>query len=327
MLGFTDSGLSDAGGEASSPPAPVDQDDQPTMTQEDTKGRLVQYWAFRFTADKIKDGGEGLKEFLDKEYIPEFGFQKEKGKNGKRVIHYQGALECQPRKRFKQLETELKGKYPELIFDGRDYLNPSKSSAAERYALKEDTRVEGPWYKGARFEAIADETIYKIDITLYPWQRNVVDILDGPQDDRTIWWLWEPYGGAGKTTFLKWIYQNYSGVCISGGKAHDMKNGIVRFHEAKGYYPKIVIVNIPKSFDSQFISPNGFEDIKDMFFYSGKYGGKDENGEVCGRPPKMLVFANFRPDTNKMSKDRLKIRRLPDGKAKETVETDDETWD
>jgi hypothetical protein len=309
-----------SGGEARLPPEPNDQDDQ-------DKGKLVQYWAFRFTAAKITGGGQGLKRALDKEYIPEFGFQKEKGLNGFKMEHFQGSFECQPRKRFKQLERDLKAEYPDLVFDGRDYLQPSKCSKAERYGMKEETRIEGPWWKGERFDEIAKETVYKIDITLYPWQKKVCAILDGPQDDRSMWWFWEPYGGAGKTTFLKWIYQNYSGVCISGGNAHNMKNGIVRYQEAKGVYPKIVIVNIPKTYDSQYISENGMEEVKDMFFYSGKYGGKDENGEVCGRPPKFLVFANFRPNTGGFAKDRLRIRRLPDGKAKEQCDTDEEVWD
>ena len=99
--------------------------------------------------------------------------------------------------------------------------------------MKEDTRIDGPWFKCDRLEKIAEETVYKVNITLYPWQQKIVDILDGGQDDRTIWWFWEPYVGASETTFLKWMYQNYKDVSTTGGKAHDMNNCIVRFHEAQ----------------------------------------------------------------------------------------------
>lgn len=306
---------------------PPEEESDVQFVQDPDTGQPIQYWSFRFTASKIHDGGEGIKELLDIDSIPEFGFQKEKGKRRFKVEHFQGAFECRPRKRFKQLQKMFNDKYPELIFDGRDYLNRSQSSAADRYGMKEDTRIEGPWYKGERFENIAKETVYKVELELRPWQNKTCGILDAGQDDRSIWWLWEPYGGLGKTTFQKWIYQNYKGVMISGGKAADMKNGVIRYKERNGEYPKIVLVNIPKTFDIQYFSAAGVEEVKDMFFFSGKYGSKDECGEVCGRPPIVLIFANREPPTWEMSHDRWKIRRLPDGKAKQVTTLDTETWD
>jgi hypothetical protein len=147
-------------------------------------------------------------------------------------------------------------------------------------------------------------------------------------DDRKIRWCYEPFGGLGKTTFQKWIFQNYKGVAVLGGKAADMKNGIVRFKERTGNFPKIVLINIPKTFKMEYFCPHGTEEVKDMFFFSGKYGSKDEDGMVDGPPPVMIIFANQEPpDLNTMAADRWVIIRLPDGPAKETKEVVREYWD
>lgn len=282
---------------------------------------LVQYWSFRFTGSKISDSA-AIREAFTQDWIVEYGFQLERGgKNG--VLHYQGAFECQPRKRFEQVNEYFTGLFPELVFDGRDYMQPSKAKAADRYAMKEDTRADGPWFHGPRFDEIAKDTVYRIEISLRPWQSKIVEIINGDDSDRFVYWFWEPYGGLGKTTFQKWIFQNYEKVVVLSGKASDMKNGIVEYHEKQKAYPKIVLINIPKTFNADYFSASGTEEIKDMFFYSPKFHG----GMVCGRPPCVLIFANCMPPCcAEMAKDRWKIFRLPDGRAKDTEEVSVEDW-
>ncbi len=292
--------------------------DQPPLK----KQRLCQYWHFRFTGYKVDQ--KDLQTLLD-EIAVEYGFQLEQGKKSG-VEHYQGTFDVGPsRQRWGQLETKFQGiaKTP-LVFPKQDYLEKSDAPAANRYAMKEDTRKEGPWWKGVIFDEIAAETVYRIEIVLQPWQQRIVDrVLTPPTDDRKIWWLWEPYGGLGKTTFQKWVYQEYKNVIVLGGKAADMKMGIINYLETNGNkYPEIVIINIPKTFDMNYFSPAGTEEVKDMFFFSGKYKG----GMAFGRPPKMLIFANEpAPDTGCMARDRWVNVRLPDGKAQNT-EMQTEDW-
>lgn len=294
------------------------------VQQVDDGGKMAKYWAFRFTGSKVEL--DKILEAMDVNWIEEYGFQKERGKK-RGVEHYQGSFVVEPRKRFKCLEKHFKGVSEELVFDGRDYLQPTKSDAANAYGMKEDTRIDGPWWKGPRYEELAKELVFTIDITLRPWQKKITNILDGPICHRTIWWFYEPYGGAGKTTFLKWIDLNYNDVCISGGKSADMKNGIIRHIERTGRTPKIVLMNIPKNFDYQYFSSNGIEEIKDMFFYSGKYGGKDENGQVNKARPHMIIMANQPPPNyQEWANDRLKLVRLPDGAAKDVKPVEEEVW-
>ena len=147
---------------------------------------------------------------------------------------------------------------------------------------------------------------YKIELpNMYDWERDIIRILDEEPDDRSIYWFWETEGCKGKTTFQKWIFQNYDRVICLSGKGSDMKNGIVQYKDKTHFLPKIVLINIPRAC-SGFVSYTGMEEIKDMWFYSGKY----EGGMVCGPNPHVLVFSNVEPDYEKMSGDRWKVRDL-----------------
>ena len=71
----------------------------------------------------------------------------------------------------------------------------------------------------------------------------------------------------------------------------------------EGETPSKVIINIPRSTNHSFISWTGIEEIKDMFFYSGKY----EGGMVCAKCPHVVIFANGPPEMDKLSQDRWNI--------------------
>jgi len=149
-----------------------------------------------------------------------------------------------------------------------------------------------------------EKFIQKIDV-FYDWQNEIIKLISGNSDDRSIHWFWEPNGCTGKTTFQKYIFTHFENVVVLSGKACDMKNGIVSYQKESGSLPKIVLVNIPRA-SLEFVSYTGLEEIKDMFFYSGKY----EGGMVCGKPPFLLVFANEEPVYEKMSSDRFIVTKI-----------------
>ncbi|AGA18267.1 hypothetical protein [uncultured marine virus] len=148
---------------------------------------------------------------------------------------------------------------------------------------------------------------YKLNINLYVWQVPIVSLLSMPPNDRLIYWFFEPEGGIGKTTFQKWYFMKFNStkhiLCLSG-KSADMKHGIINYIDKTGHTPEIVFINIPKS-NSKFISYTGLEEIKDMWFYSGKYDG----GMVCDQNPHLLVFSNSEPEYEKMTQ-RFKVIKL-----------------
>lgn len=135
-----------------------------------------------------------------------------------------------------------------------------------------------------------------------PWQKEILEKIAEEPDDRSIHWYWDPVGGVGKTSMCKFLAVQ-AGALVLGGKASDIRNAICTHVEANGETPGLVVVNIPRSFDPSYLNYEGFENIKDMCFYSGKY----EGGMVVGNPPHLFIFSNTRPDTSKMSEDRWKI--------------------
>lgn len=135
------------------------------------------------------------------------------------------------------------------------------------------------------------------------WQLKVLDIIKEEPDDRTIHWYWDN-GGTGKTSLCKYLIMKHEAIVL-GGKATDIKNGILTYYNKEGYTPDLIVVNITRSME-QFVSYEGLENIKDMMFYSGKY----EGGQICGPSPHLIVFANFEPDKTKLTNDRWKITEL-----------------
>ena len=140
---------------------------------------------------------------------------------------------------------------------------------------------------------------------LYEWEMEIETLLKSKPDKRTVHWFWEPEGCAGKTTYQKYVFTHHDRVIALSGKGSDMKNGVIAYEATNGRLPRIVLINVPRS-SSGFVSYCGMEEIKDMFFYSGKY----EGGMVCGACPHLIVFANEEPSMDMLSRDRYKIKNI-----------------
>jgi len=135
------------------------------------------------------------------------------------------------------------------------------------------------------------EEIELIDPTK-DWQKKILLRLLLKPDKRDILWFYGPQG-IGKTQFCKWLVVKRDAIVLSGSPSN-MKNGIVEYmKENNGCTPEIIISNLSYDCDMEKINYKGYEDIKDMLFYSGKYEGK----MVCGNAPHLLVFSNDRPNT------------------------------
>lgn len=199
--------------------------------------------------------------------------------------------------RFKCRDTQfktLKGAHFEKMLDEYDTAN---------YCNKEETH-DGQFRACWGFP----EPKYVEEIEeLYDWQKEIMEMIDQPPHKRHLYWYWEPHGCAGKTTFQKYLHSHRNDVIVLSGKASDMKNGVIQYKETNKKVPKIVLINIPKS-SASFVSYTGLEEIKDMFFYSGKY----EGGMVNEARPHVLIFANEPPDESKMTNKHFVVKTLHD---------------
>lgn len=146
----------------------------------------------------------------------------------------------------------------------------------------------------------------KIISELYPWQQKIVDIVEADVDDRTVHWIYDKEGCKGKTALCKYLTVKHKAICL-GGKPADVRNGIVEYQKThEGITPPLILLNIPRSINSEYLSYEALENIKDMYFYSGKY----EGGQVCGNAPHLFIFSNDLPDLSKMTSDRWKIHDI-----------------
>lgn len=219
--------------------------------------------------------------------VPRFVFQEETGLEGTR--HLQGIL-CF-KKRVRPFTLPLS---PRIHWEGTRNV---KASIA--YCQKEETRTGEVYIRGFR----PDYTITRDESWWKPWMDPIVDLVNEEPDYRKIHWFWDPIGNIGKTVLCKWLFLNTERCVVLSGKAADMKNCIVNYMTTHdGRPPKTILVSIPRA-SLTYVSYTGLEEIKDMFFFSGKY----EGGMVCGPNPHLIIMANERPDESKMSADRWAV--------------------
>ncbi len=246
---------------------------------------LAKYWCFTFhdaekyiELDRLDQILGSLGKFLHgHEICPETG-----------RIHRQGFVQFNKRMRPSECKELPKQMHWEKC----------ESSAKQNtiYVTKDWTDIRGDIEYNKPLKLIERDNFYQ-------WQEDIVQLLEKEcEDDRTIYWKYDEQGSAGKTCIAKWIHAKLPGVMIAGGKGSDIRHMVAARIEKTGIWPKIVLWNIPRTME-QFVSYEAIEQVKDGFFASGKY----EGAEVNMNPPHVMVFANFYPDTSKMSMDRWSI--------------------
>lgn len=247
-----------------------------------TRVSASKHWCFTLN----NYDGSNIKEFENAEVAKRYVFQEEIGENG--TPHLQGYIEFHKKAR----------PFEHFVNKSIHWEKCRNIKQSIQYCQKKDTRNGEVYRKGIKIP-------YEVNIELYEWERNICSILDKDPDDRSLYWIWEPKGNRGKTTFQKWVYLNYPNTVVLSGKATDMKNGIIEYEKKNGTLPRVILINIPRT-SLDYVSYAGIEDIKDMFFYSGKY----EGGMVCGASPHVVIFANEEPIRVNCSKDRWQIIKI-----------------
>lgn len=222
----------------------------------------------------------------------------EKGQGGQ--AHFQcTVLTGKTRQRRKCVRDFLEDHIADLGFPEQDYCEPCRNTwASAQYCAKEDTHIAGPWEWGLNTPKNRD--LKKEDLPdPRPWQEEILfKFKDEPEPGTSVInWFYDEAGQVGKTTLAKML-------CMTGkwylldGSAQKMK-----FQAAKNPYMGY-IVNLTRS-KEEHVSYDGLEAISDGFFCDTF--GSDQKGMCMRKPSHILVFANFRPDMEKLSKGRIKL--------------------
>lgn len=144
----------------------------------------------------------------------------------------------------------------------------------------------------------------KLISNLYPWQTEIVKLLNTEPDGRTIHWYWEPKGKCGKSAFTKYMYVKHNILPIRGGRLSDIMN--ILFNQDLENL-EMIIVDIPRK-NKNKISYAAVECILDGMITNTKY----ETGTKVFNAPHLVVFSNYPPDIDEdvLSMDRWRITEI-----------------
>lgn len=148
------------------------------------------------------------------------------------------------------------------------------------------------------------------DHPLRPWQKNLEEVLDGPIDDRSIYFIVDEDGNGGKSWFSEWYRQKHprDTIKVRPGKKADMVAAATSY----GFHPRVLILDAPRSKQSR---KSGSDDVESALMYDFLEEMKD--GEILSskygsymwrfKKPHVVVMTNIEPDMAKLSLDRYRI--------------------
>lgn len=233
-------------------------------------------WVFTLPYEEIT--AEDLCHLL-REFCKEFYFQGELSKTGYK--HWQGCFSLITKHRFSEVVNILGNQK----FHIEVCINWFKS---KNYCSKDDTAIAGERYN---HNSIFIKTIKD----LYAWQKDIEDKLNEEPDERSINWYYDKEGGIGKSAFCKYMCVKHNVPIITSGSKKDIAYALPE-------NPKMIIFDFTRDIED-FVSYSALEECKNGMIFSAKYASKMK----CFNSPHIIVFSNFKPDKEKMSKDRWNI--------------------
>lgn len=236
---------------------------------------------------------------LAKQYV----FQKEKGDSG--YVHWQGRLSLIKKRRLPELIALLKSSERKVP----NYLEPTVSelhrSGDMFYAMKEDTRVLGPF--SDKDEQINIPRQVREMSALYAWQQQVVDSAT-VWDKRTINLIYCPEGNQGKSSLVSWCRAYKIARCLPPvNECKDLLRMVCDMPISRMY-----MFDMPRSMnkDRLFGFYSAVETLKDGYAYDDRYSFK----EIVFDCPNIWIFSNRLPDLDMLSMDRWQIWKIHDKK-------------
>lgn len=259
-------------------------DTSKTQTERNgNKSLRLRNWCFTWNNYTLDDIDTLTHKLRNVDYV----FQEEIGEKTQ-TPHLQGLIKFKNARYKSSLIKEFKG----------CYFEPCRNEkAAHEYCQKASTRA-GKIY--TNIVTVSELKIPKYE-GLYDWQKEIVELIRTEPDDRSIYWYWDNEGCRGKTTLIKYIcshFKNATFTCAT--KSAD----ILTIADEK---INIYLIAFARS-QENFAPYNALEQLKDGLISDSKL--KKISRNIIMNSPHVLVFANWPPDTSKLSKDRWVITNL-----------------
>lgn len=135
-----------------------------------------------------------------------------------------------------------------------------------------------------------------------PWQRRLLSLLETEPDDRSIVWILDLEGGAGKSRLCRYLEDRRQAIVLTGlSNPRDIAQ-ILRGRLERRDNPRVIIADLSRSYETRDIY-NTLEMLKNGRMDSPKY----EGASLRWKSGHVVVMANFHPEREKMTLDRWKI--------------------
>lgn len=135
---------------------------------------------------------------------------------------------------------------------------------------------------------------------LRPWQQALYDSLKRPACPRSIFFIVDYTGNAGKSWFGHYYcFLHDDAQVILPGKKADMAYALQ-------VSVRVLFIDAPRSKQGEFLQYDFLEDVKNGYVFCSKYESRMKQLQNCH----VVVFMNEDPDMNKLSKDRYIIRKV-----------------
>lgn len=125
---------------------------------------------------------------------------------------------------------------------------------------------------------------------LYPWQTELIAILQERISDRKIHWIYDRLGNVGKTWLRNMLYIDWKAFVVTTTKKDDVLYQL-QSHQWTAQ-PHVAILNIERSEGmKEAVNIAVLEMLKDLVGSCGKYHSK----AICWNPMHVVVLSNFAP--------------------------------
>lgn len=225
-----------------------------------------------------------------KEICFKYVFQEEIGENGNK--HLQGNIWLLKKMRWSEFKLS-----PKIHWE-----KTRNEEAAEKYCQKDATR------SGRVF--VYPKPIKVIDVKdMYDYQKDILNIVEKDPDDRLVYWFYESTGNKGKSSICKYLISKMNALFIDEGKKADLINLVFNNNMDRC---RIIVIDIPRA-NGNKCSYKTIEAIKNGMICNTKY----ETGTKLFNPPHILIFSNYPPEIDELSKDRWQIYEIREDKTLE----------
>lgn len=142
----------------------------------------------------------------------------------------------------------------------------------------------------------------------YPWQKKMKDIIFSRPTSRQVYWIYDDKGDNGKNAFCEWASKMHSDKTIymtDIGAIRDFSKNLQNFYE-KSWSGDTLLINLTREFEERKHIYRACEMALDKYVTCTKY----EGGGFWLNKMHVIVYANFPPMVDKMSKDRWVIYEI-----------------